>query len=208
MTHIILALAAALLMSLGAPANAADTTIGSVTRVQGEATWMSGHSPEALVTGAPVFSNQKVSTGDAARLELTFLDGTQLTIGEHASMILDTFVYDPAKGDGKLGMTVKGAFRFVSGKISQQPNKQVAVTTPVATIGIRGTEFWGGPIDGHVLAVYLIDGAVTVTNAKGERVLDAPGEGTDVTEPGALPTAVVIWPQDKIDRALATVTFR
>jgi hypothetical protein len=208
MARICLVLAAVFLMSMGATANAADTTIGSVTRVQGEATWMSGRTPEALVTGAPVFSNQKVSTGDAARLELTFLDGTQLTIGEHASMILDTFVYDPARGDGKLGMTVKGAFRFVSGKISKQPNKQVAVTTPVATIGIRGTEFWGGPIDGHVLAVYLIDGAVTVTNAKGERVLDAPGEGTDVTEPGALPTAVVIWPQDKIDRALATVTFR
>jgi hypothetical protein len=208
MTRIWLVIAAAWLMSTGATANAADTTIGSVTRIQGEATWMSGHTPEALVTGAPVFSNQKVSTGDTARLELTFLDGTQLTIGERASMTLDTFVYDPAKGNGELGMTVKGAFRFVSGKISKQPNTQVAVTTPVATIGIRGTDFWGGPIDGQVLGVYLIDGAVTVTNANGEQLLDAPGEGTNVTEPGSPPSPVVIWPQDKIDRAIATVTFQ
>jgi hypothetical protein len=195
-------------MSIVVTANAADTTIGSVTRIQGEATWMSGHTAEALVTGAPVFSNQKVSTGDDARLELKFLDGTQLTIGEHASMILDTFVYDPAKGSGELGMTVKGAFRFVSGKISKQPNAQVAVTTPVATIGIRGTEFWGGPIDDQALGVFLIEGEVTVTNPQGQQVLDTAGEGTNIATPDAAPGPVTIWPQAKVDRAIATVTFQ
>jgi hypothetical protein len=190
------------------PASAADAQIGSVTRLQGEATWLSGNSPEPLFTGAPVFVDQKVSTGDEARLELTFDDGTKLTLGEHADMTLDTFVYDPAQGNGSLAMNVKGAFRFISGQVSKQPNAQVAVTTPIATVGIRGTEFWGGPIDDQALGVFLIDGAVTVTNAAGEQVLDTPGQGTNITAPGAAPGPVTIWPQDKVDRAVATVTFQ
>ena len=143
-----------------------------------------------LAVGAPVFENQKVGTGEAARLELTFDDGTKLTLGEHADMTLDTFVYDPAHGTGKMALAVKGAFRFVSGQISKQPNKEVAVATPVATVGIRGTEFWGGPIDDQTLGVFLIDGEVSVTNAAGEQVLDTPGQGTNIANPGDAPGPV------------------
>ncbi len=190
------------------PSLAADTQIGSVTRMQGEAFWRAGSKPAPLSVGAPVFQDQKVATGDAARLELTFDDGTKLTLGEHAEMTLDTFVYDPANGNGSLALDVKGAFRFVSGQISKQPNKQVAVTTPAATIGIRGTDFWGGPIDGQALGVFLIEGAVTVTNAAGEVILDTAGQGTNIATPGAAPGAVTVWPQAKVDRAFATVTFQ
>jgi hypothetical protein len=202
-------LVTALMAALGAqPSLAADTQIGSVTRLQGEATWLSGRTPQPLGVGAPVFTNQKVATGAEARLELTFDDGTQLTLGENAAMTLDTFVYDPAQGTGELALAVKGAFRFVSGQISKQPNKQVAVTTPIATVGIRGTEFWGGPIDDQALGVFLIDGEVSVTNAAGEQVLDTPGQGTNISNPGDAPGPVTIWPQAKVDRAIATVTFQ
>ena len=197
----------AFVLALAAPAAAQDA-IGSVSRIQGEASSAVAGTAEALGLGSSVFLNQEVSTGDAARLELKFLDGTQLTLGEKAKMILDTFVYNPAEGTGKLKMAVTGAFRFVSGQVSKQSDSEVAVTTPVATVGIRGTEFWGGPIDNQVLAVYLIEGEVTVTNANGEQVLDTPGEGTNIATPDAAPSAVTMWPQDKIDRAIATVTFQ
>lgn len=199
---------AAALVGLGRPVFAADDSIGAVSRIQGEATWLSGSSPAPLGLGAPVFTNQRVSTGAGARLELTFQDGTQLTLGEMAQMILDSFVYKPAESTGTLKMAVKGAFRFVSGQVTKQANTDVAVTTPVATAGIRGTEFWGGPIDDQALGVFLIEGVVTVTNAAGEQVLDAPGEGTNIATADAAPGPVTNWPQDKVDRALATVAFQ
>ncbi len=209
MPRTVLALIAALFMALSVqPTIAADTSIGTVTRVQGEASWLSGLTREPLNLGAPVFANQKVSTGDAARLELTFLDGTKLTLGEHAQMTLDSFVFDPDKGDGKMQLAVTGAFRFISGQVTKQPNTEVAVATPVATIGVRGTSFWGGPIDAQPLGVFLIEGSVTVTNAAGTQTLDAAGQGTNIAAPGAAPGAVTIWPQDKVNRALATVTFQ
>jgi hypothetical protein len=209
MTVKVLAAAAAFLVALAAqPAVAADEAIGSVTRIQGEGNAGVNGGWEPLDLGASVFLNQEVSTGEAARLELTFADGTLLTLGEKAKMILDTFVYKPAEGTGKLKASVVGAFRFVSGQVTKQANQEVAVTTPVATVGIRGTEFWGGPIDDQALGVFLIEGEVTVTNAAGEQILDTPGEGTNILTPDSAPGNVTIWPQDKVDRALATVTFQ
>jgi hypothetical protein len=200
--------AAAVMLALAVGPATAEDAIGSVSRIQGTSTAIVNGADAPLDVGSSVFLNQEVSTGDAARLELQFLDGTQLTLGERAKMTLDTFVYNPGEGTGKLRVAIKGAFRFVSGQVSKQPNKEVAVTTPVATVGIRGTEFWGGPVDNQILGVFLIDGAVTVTNAQGEQTLDTPGQGTNISTPDAAPGAVTIWPQAKVDRALATVEFQ
>ncbi len=82
------------------------------------------------------------------------------------------------------------------------------MTTPVAIIGIRGTEFWGGPIDDQALGVFLIEGAVSVSNAAGEQILSQPGQGTNIATPGAVPGPVTFWPPDKVNRAIATVTFQ
>ena len=207
MRTMIFAVAAALLALAAGSATAADP-IGSVSRIQGTSTAVVDGADTPLDLGALVFLNQEVSTGDEARLELTFDDGTQLTLGEKAKMILDSFVYSPAEGTGKMTMAVTGAFRFVSGQVTKQRETQVAVTTPVATVGIRGTEFWGGPIDDQALGVFLIEGAVTVTNPSGEQTLDTPGQGTNIATPDAAPGPVTIWPQDKVDRAIATVTFQ
>jgi hypothetical protein len=80
--------------------------------------------------------------------------------------------------------------------------------TPVAVVGIRGTEFWGGPIDDQALGVFLIEGAVSVSNAAGQQILNLPGQGTNIAAPGAAPGPVTLWAPDKVNRALATVTFR
>lgn len=209
MPRIILVLAAALLTAFTARVSAAaDLPIGAVTRIEGSASWLSGRTPQPLAVGAPVFTNQKVSTGAASRLELTFDDGTKLTLGENAAMTLDAFVYDPAGTGGRLAADVVGAFRFVSGRISKQAESEVAVATPFATVGIRGTDFWGGPIDGLFGAVFLIEGAVTVSNAAGTQSLETPGQGTNIATEGEAPGAVTLWPQDKVARALATVAFQ
>ncbi len=208
--HALIILAVVILVVVGGapngPALAADP-IGSVTRMQGFSTGTIDGVTDALTPDSDVFLNQIVSTGEDARLEVTFADGTQLTLGEQAVMTLDAFVYDPGANDGEMKLGVVGAFRFISGQASKLANTEVAVTTPVATIGIRGTDFWGGPID-DAFGVFLLEGAVSVTNAAGEAILDQPGQGTDIDAPGVAPGDVTFWPQDKIDRAFATITFQ
>src|SRR5215468_7320046 len=162
----------------------------------------------ALAPNSAVFLNETVATGETARLEVTFTDNTRLTLGEKAKLTLDNYVYDSATGRGTIKFGLLGAFRFVSGQVSKLASAEVSVTTPVAIVGIRGTEFWGGPIDGQALGVFLIEGSVSVSNGAGQQILNLPGQGTNIAAPGAAPGPVTFWPPDKVGRAIATVTFR
>ena len=187
---------------------AAQETIGTVSRIQGEASGTRGGATRALGLNSSVYSQRSVSTGAAARLEVTFKDNTRLTLGENAKLTLDKYVFNPAAGRGTIRFRLVGAFRFLSGQVSKLARSDVSVTTPVATIGIRGTEFWGGPIDDQSLGVFLIEGAVRVSNAAGAQMLNRPGQGTNIARPGAAPGTITFWPQDKVNRAIAAVTFQ
>lgn len=208
MLHRLIVIAMMLLFGFVGGQAAAQEAIGAVSRIQGEAHGTRGGTTRTLGLNAPVFLNETVSTGEAARLEVTFIDDTRLTVGEKAKLTLDTYVFDPAAGSGTIKFGVAGALRFVSGKVTKLVSSDVSVTTAVATLGIRGTEFWGGPIDDQALGVFLIEGAVSVSNAAGEQILRQPGQGTNIATPGSAPGPVTIWPQDKVNRAVATVTFR
>lgn len=194
------------LLLAGGPAAAADG-IGAVTRVQGEAQGLLDSNVVTLRVGTAIFMNEKLTTGSKARLELTFVDGTRLTVGESASVIVDRFLYRPRGLGNAFDAVVTGPFRFISGKLDKTPASLSQVETPFATIGIRGTEFWGGPIDGQS-GVFLLAGAVSVRNPSGSVELTSPGQGTNIVAPSTPPGAVTIWPKDKVARALAMVTFR
>jgi hypothetical protein len=208
MLHRLIIVALTLLSGFAGDEVAAQEAIGTVSRIQGEASGTHGSATRALAVNASVILNETVTTGAAARLEVTFKDNTRLTLGENAKLTLDRYVFNPAAGRGTIRFKVVGALRFLSGQVSKLARSDVSVTTPVATIGIRGTEFWGGPIDDQLLGVFLIEGAVRVSNAAGARILNRPGQGTNIVRAGAAPGPVTFWPQDKVNRAIATVTFQ
>ena len=186
-------------------APAAEAVIGGVARAQGPCAGVSEGLRESLTAGSAVRLNETVSTGAGARLELAFDDGTHLTVGEKAEVVLDEFVYD-ANAASRLHAAITGPFRYVSGKLAAGATRQASITTFFATIGVRGTDFWGGPIGG-VNGVVVFAGVVSVTTTAGTVILTAPGQGTDVAVPGAAPGAASLWSQDKVATALASVTF-
>jgi len=187
---------------------AAQEAIGTVSRIQGAATATRGGATRPLNLNASVVLNETVSTEATARLEITFNDHTRLTLGENAKLTLDRYAFNPSAGRGTIKLRVAGAFRFVSGQVSKLARANVSVTAPVAVVGVRGTDFWAGPIDDQALGVFLTEGAVRVSNGAGARTLNRRGQGTNIARPGAAPGPVTIWPQDKVSRALATVTFQ
>jgi hypothetical protein len=203
-----LLIAFAVLLALPRAGAVAQEAIGTVNRLQGEASGLIGGTTLPLSPNASVFLNEVLSTGEAARLEVTLSDSTRLTLGEKAKLTLGTYVFNPAAGRRTIRFALVGAIRFVSGKLSKLVSSRVSLTTPVAIIGIRGTEFFAGPIDDQALGVFLIEGAVSVSNAAGQRILSRPGQGTNIAAPGAAPGPVTFWPQPKVDRALAAVSFQ
>jgi hypothetical protein len=204
----LIVIAVALLSGFGGNPVTAQEGIGTISRIQGEASGTRGGTTRMLGLNASVFLNETVSTRANARLEVTFKDNARLTLGENAKLTLDRYVFHPAARRGTIRFRLVGAFRFLSGQVSKLARSDVSVRTPVATIGIRGTEFWGGPIDNQALGVFLIQGVVRVSNAAGVRILNRPGQGTNVARPGAAPGPVTFWPQDKVNRAISTVTFQ
>lgn len=219
MRPILFALLFAVTLLAPAVANAA-AVVGAVSRIVGPCTGVSEGETRTLADKMPIHIDEAVSTGAGARLEITFEDGTKFTLGEKAKVTIDTFVYRPSGNGNKLRFSAAGPFRFISGKLSKTAGATASVVTPVATIGIRGTNFWGGPIDGQ-FGVFLFEGAVAVATTTGETVLDTPGEGVNliVTPPlrgrpaGSTTQAVrrssiSMWANAKINRALATVTFQ
>ena len=185
----------------------AQTLVGSVTRIQGEAVAVAGGQTRMLETGADIFLNDRVQTGADARVEIRLEDATVLTLGENNRLVIDRFVYQPGGARNRLQLFSAGAFRLVSGDINFRNGGRVTVRTRVASLGVRGTDFWGGPIDGQA-GVFLLEGAVRVMTTAGSVLLDTPGQGTSIAGAARPPGTVTIWPQDKVDRAVATVTFR
>lgn len=182
----------------------AQTAIGTAERVQGPVTGTVGGATSPLAAGDPLALGEVVAAGANARAALRFADGTALTIGENASVTLDAFVYDP-DGASTFAANVTGAFRYISGKLGEGATREARVTTPQATIGVRGTDFWGGPIDGRY-GIVVLEGSVTVTPPGGAPViLDAVGMGVDID--AGVAAAPVIWAEARRQRAVAAVSF-
>lgn len=189
-----------------APALAQDAgQVGKLERAKNQVTATAAAAPEnvrALEAGSEVFRNEMVATGAQARAGLRLADETSLVLGENAQVRLDEFIFDK---DGSAAINlVTGALRFVSAA-GGHPGKLI-VKTPVATIGIRGTDFWAGPIDG-VYGVLLLTGKVEVSNDGGSVTLDTPRTGTLITGAGIAPGDAVPWPDDRRVRALNKTDF-
>jgi len=87
----------------------------------------------------PIIRNAELATAQYGALEVTFLDGSRLTMGQNSRLRVDEYVYSGPGGAGRQTVRyTKGLFRFVSGTI---PKKDVRVDTPTVSIGIRGTIF-------------------------------------------------------------------
>lgn len=206
--------------------------IGTILRIQGQAVEQpQGFESRPLSLGAPVHGQSKIKTGPDSRLEIRFIDGSKMILGEwaHVSLNINIKDYRPKQqqsaqtGESAPGaqksnsMTVNilsGTFRFVTGLIAKINNRSVRFGTQVATIGIRGTDFFGGPLaagmpPGEIHYGFMIlDGAIDINNRHGGVTLDSPQEGTFLPMKGhKAPTPPATWKQQAIDEAFASIAF-
>ena len=117
--------------------------VGLVDKVENEAEIISAGAAISARIGAPIHLSDELRTGREGRLQVIFEDDSVLTLGEKASVRIDRYVYDPGANAGETVLTpARGAFRFASGRIKQLKQRSISMATPVAVIGVRGTEFW------------------------------------------------------------------
>lgn len=194
--------------SLGT-AHAADVeTVGHVSRIQGLCyAVQQGSQLRQLSKSALVGRKDVLKTGPGARLEVTLLDETKLTLGADTSFSVER--YDLGKQGGAVLLKLtKGAFRVATGGLESLRGGAFEVQTPLGTIGIRGTDFWGGYLSENEISVLLISGkGVYVVNDGGRAEIVRPMEGLTLTSASAPPPAPSMWSPEKRERAFKTVAF-
>lgn len=179
--------------------------IGAVSKIRPAADIFSKGRTQPAKSGTAVHHKDRLSTGPKARLEVSLIDNTKITLGENAQLTIDEFVYRPA-GRNAVSATVIGAFRFTTGLVGKAKQKELVIQTPVAALAVRGTDFWGGPIDG-TYGVLVLEGEVSVTTSAGTVILDRPGLGVTISGPDAAPSTPTVWASERISRAVATISF-
>ena len=140
------------------------------------------------------------------KVGITFADDTKVEVNENSKLVIDDFVYDPksSKG-GKLAMKfASGTVKYASGAIAHNDPTKVAINTPSATIGVRGTDFTATVDDAGASTIILlpscpankiirdvetecVTGKIEVFNDAGSVLLDKPFQGTKVESRGVAP---------------------
>ena len=97
-------------------------------------------SPRLIGRGSELYAGELVETASQSFAILKFEDGTLMTLRPDTEFRVENFV--PNKGRGQaMFRLLKGGFRVLTGFISKSSDGVFRVDTPVATIGVRGTEF-------------------------------------------------------------------
>ena len=118
-------------------------SIGEVTQIKGNGVVDRKDSDKEIVLEkeTDIFSYDTVKTGNG-KVGIEFIDLTRVDVTEHSKLIIDEFVYDPNTKTGSLSLKAKlGTIKYASGQIAKNSKQNVKITTPTATIGVRGTDF-------------------------------------------------------------------
>ncbi|HKJ82469.1 MAG TPA: FecR family protein, partial [Mariprofundaceae bacterium] len=91
--------------------------------------------------GMEVHEGESISSGIHGAAQLRMKDGAFLAVRPNTVLKIDAYAYrDKGRRAESTISLLKGTFRAISGKIGKRHPERDLVKTPVATIGIRGTD--------------------------------------------------------------------
>lgn len=131
----------ALLELAAVPATATTAAAaGQVEFVSGDVTVEGAAPSHALVTGAAVAVGDTLRTGSDGEAHLTMEDGAYLAVRPNTVFRIDAYSSRGEADDQASFSLLRGALRSVTGWIGKLHPGGYRINTPMATIGIRGTD--------------------------------------------------------------------
>lgn len=181
-----LALAVALAFPLAAFADSAariEFSVGDVRALAADG------SSRVVARGTELASGDTVDTG-SGRAQMRFSDGSFVSLQPQTQFRIDKYAY-AGKPDEDRGFfsLIKGGLRTITGLVGKVNRSNYKLTTSVATIGIRGTEF--SVAYGNSINVTTGAGAVDVCNDAGCLTV-ADGESAYVANENTMPVIIEV----------------
>ena len=159
-------LLAVLMPSMGKAAEAANLTVaGHVAFVNGQVVLAQQGKPNRSVqTGDPVYVGDHIQTLANSQLHLRMVDNAFLALRPSSQLVISAYQYDKDQPQAsKIRIDLEqGTSRAVSGKGGQAAKNQYRFNTPLAAIGLRGTDYtvWA---DAEKTRVSVAQGGVIVS---------------------------------------------
>ena len=185
--------------------------IGKVTTAEETFKIQRGDQTIELSEGDFIYLDDVISAGGTA-VGIAFADETTMSVDPNSTMVIDDFVYDPENPTtGSMNANIlEGNFSFVSGQIAKVGNDAMKVTTPVLTIGVRGTQVAGkANTEGEDNEIVLLPnsdgtvGQIMIANQSGEVLLTKPYEATIIANAFVPPTVPVVLPKTEVLKKFA-----
>ncbi|MBF0285621.1 MAG: cadherin domain-containing protein [Magnetococcales bacterium] len=187
-------------------------TAGAVSQVRGTAWSEFGGARRQLATGDAVYGGDRIVTGRRARLILRMADGAVIALGEETELFLQHYIVtdDQEEPRGILELA-RGFLRTASGQLAKMRQDAFQVATPVATLGVRGTEYWGYLAPGSEIAaprleLVCLHPTCLVDTTAGQLAIVEANQETQVSDPAQLPSPAHLITAEKLMRlTLSTV---
>ena len=124
---------------------------------------------EALKRGMSVHVGDRVETSASGHVHLRFIDNAAVSVRPDSALEIQAYHFDagqPASNEVRLQVD-HGITRSISGRATEVDKSRFRMNTPVAAIGVRGTDF----------IVQATDARMRASVAEGAIVVSALGEG-------------------------------
>lgn len=125
------------------------TPVGRVVWVKGEFTGKIKNGDvsdeRSLDKTSVIYLHDLLETGNESSAQIVFTDNTLMTFKPETKFYVDQYAFhadSKNKSVGKYVMNlIEGGFRTITGLIAKSNPSDYQVNTPVATIGVRGTDY-------------------------------------------------------------------
>ena len=127
-------------MSVSTLAVAQDSS-GMVVASRGEVIALSNGGSRELKQGDFIYVNDEILTSGRSFAVLQFTDGAKVTVRPDSTLIIEQYLYAGTDDDAATLNLVSGGLRVITGAMAKTNPENYKVKTPVALMGVRGTEF-------------------------------------------------------------------
>jgi len=122
-------------------AASAAEVFGTVDALSGSASVAGQDGQSAVITvGLHIYEGDTVSSGHDGEVHIVTEDGGIIALRPDTVFRVDQYKAEGGDDDKTFVSLLTGALRSVTGWIGKQNNSAYRVTTPTATIGVRGTD--------------------------------------------------------------------
>ena len=115
-----------------------------------------GADETAAKAADELVQEEALRTEKESAIQVKFVNGSELSVEQSSEMVLSDYVFDGSASRGLINLN-NGLFHF---KSNGNDDQGVKLRTPVATIGVRGTEFLVHVDGDDVTIIDILDGAV------------------------------------------------